>query len=263
MMSVNPIAKTGAIALALVLAACGTEGFGGEADADAIDEAILGEPDNSDPALTTALEDQIMVDTDLNGQSNRNAALPNDTVAGAPIPDTFGASREQIARAQEAISAGRLLSAPAPREATEEDCGSCDAASAGRGETTLGALASDQSDGAACAAGDVRYSLAYADRMPSAFRPYPRSEVIEAAGNDAPGCGLRVVSFRSAASMERLIDWYYTRAIRSGYSSEHLIRHGDNVLGGYRGRDEAAYYIIFANHPGGGTNVDIVANNGG
>lgn len=262
-MAVNHITKPACIVLALALGACGTQGFGGESDAEAIDEAILGEADNSDPALTTALEDQIMVDTDLAGQSNRNAALPNDAVSGQPVPDTFGASREMQARAQQAISEDRLLSAPAARQATEEDCGNCDGASAARGETTLGELASDgNSGGASCAAGDVTYSLAYADRMPAAFRPYPRSEIIEAAGNDAADCRLRVVSFRSGADMERLIDWYYTRAIRTGYSSEHLLRHGDNVLGGYRGRDEAAYYIIFATQPGGGTNVDIVANNG-
>ncbi len=261
-MTVNHIARTCLIGAALALAACGTEGFGGETDADIIDEQILGEADNSDPALTTALEDQIMVDTDLANQSNRNAALPNDAVSGSPVPDTFGSSRQQQAQAQDAISQGRLLSAPAPREATEEDCGSCDSASAAHGDTTLGALASDQSSGGGCAAGDITYSLAYADRMPAAFRPYPRSEVIEAAGNDAPDCNLRVVSFRSSVDMERLINWYYTRAIRSGYSSEHLLRHGDNVLGGYRGRDEGAYYIIFAARSDGGTNVDIVANNG-
>ena len=260
-MHVNHFLTAGTIAAGLALAACGTGAV--ESDADAIDEQILGEADNSDPALTAALEDQIMVDTDLTSQSNQNAALPNEAVTGAPIPDTMSAD---MRRAQDAISEGRLLSAPAAREATDEDCGGCGAGqSAGRGETTLGALAADQASapsGESCANAQVDYSLGYAQQMPTPFRVYPRSQIMEAAGNNAPGCRLRVVSFRSGADMQRLIDWYYTRAVRTGYSSEHLIRHGNHVLGGYRNRDEGAYYIIFAARPDGGTDVDIVANNG-
>lgn len=262
---VNMLGRAGAIALAMTLAACGTGAS--ETDAEAIDEQILGEADNSDPALTAALEDQIMVDTDLAGQSNANSALPNDSMGGAPVPDTFSSMTADQRAAQRAISEGRLLSAPAARQATGDECASgCGAGqSAAQGETTLGELASNQQggpSGESCSGAGVEYSMAYADRMPVAFQVYPRAEVAEAAGNDAPGCRMRVVSFRTPASMDRMIDWYYTRAMRAGYSSEHLIRHGDHVLGGYRERDEGAYYIIFAERSDGGTDIDIIANNG-
>ncbi|MBC2776435.1 hypothetical protein [Parasphingopyxis marina] len=258
-MKLNRFSTTAAIlALGLGVAACGTGQT--DADAQAMDEALLGEADNSDPALTTALEDQIMVDQELAGQSNANAALPGDAVSGVPIPDTM----HSMADAQRAIAQGRLLSVPAPTQG--EDCTDCSAGSrsAAQGETTLGALAQRQAsepDFRECPE-PVVYGMQWASALPRPFSVYPGSEVIEAAGKNTEGCRVRVVSFRTAASMDRLLDWYYTRAVRSGYSSEHQLRHGDHVLGGYHARDEGAYYIIFAPRSGGGTDVDIIANNG-
>ena len=249
--------KTAALALVLTLAACGTGQT--ESDAEALDQALLGEADNSDPALTTALEDQIMVDQTLAGQSNANAALPGDAVSGSPIPETL----HTVSDAQQAISQGRLLSAPAPNEG--EECTECSTGrSASQGQTTLGAMANNRTnepDFDSCSA-PVEYGLQWANGLPRAFNVYPNSEIVEAAGHNTDGCRMRVVSFRSSASMQRLLDWYYTRAVRSGYSSEHQLRHDNHVLGGYRSRDEGAYYIIFAPRRGGGTDVDVIANNG-
>lgn len=246
----------GTMALALALASCGTGQS--ETDTEALDEALLGEADNSDPALTTALEDEIMVDSDLSDQSNARAALPGDAVSGSPIPETM----HTAADAQAAISAGRLLSAP---EATVgEDCPQCDGRSAGQGETTLGAMADRQAsspDVQTCS-GTVEYSMDWALTLPRAFDVFPGSEVVEAAGYNQDHCRMRVVSFRTNASMQRMIDWYYTRAVRSGYSSEHQLRHDNHVLGGFRARDEGAYYIIFAPRSGGGTSIDIITSNG-
>ncbi|MEM8695650.1 MAG: hypothetical protein AAGE05_06470 [Pseudomonadota bacterium] len=258
-MTLNRFSTTAAaIALSLSLAACGTGQT--ETDAEAMDEALLGEADDSDPALTTALEDQIMVDQELAGQSNANAALPGNAVSGAPIPETLHTMRD----AQEAIDAGRLLSAPAPTRG--EDCVDCAGSrSAAQGETTLGAMAvrqANEPDVDTCD-GTVEYGMGWATTLPSAFTVYPGSEVVEAAGYNQDGCRMRVVSFRSRASTERLIDWYYTRAVRSGYSSEHQLRHDNNVLGGFRARDEGAYYLIFAPRRGGGTDVDVIVSNGG
>ncbi|WP_299321464.1 hypothetical protein [Parasphingopyxis sp.] len=251
MMRANRFAIGAAAALSLSLAACGTGET--ETDTEAMDEALLGEADNSDPALTTALEDQIMVDQDLAGQSNTNAALPGDAVSGAPIPETL----HTVSDAQAAIDGGRLLSAPEPTQG-EERVGR----SAGQGETTLGAMAETQAADVDVCDGTVEYGMAWASSLPPEFNPYPGSEVAEAAGYDEAGCRMRVVSFRSSAEMDRLIDWYYTRAIRAGYSSEHQLRHGNNVLGGFRERDEGAYYIVFAPRRGGGTAVDVVTSAG-
>ncbi|MCA1750000.1 MAG: hypothetical protein LC634_10935 [Sphingomonadales bacterium] len=108
-MTVRTFLTAGGAAAALVLGACGTDQHITD-DPDEIDEQILGAADNSDPALTEALEDQIMVDPDLAEQSNAHAALPGEAVSGAPVPDTT----HSLADAREAIEAGRLLSTPRP-----------------------------------------------------------------------------------------------------------------------------------------------------
>lgn len=262
--------SAGLFTIALALAACGTGGDRSN-ELAALDEELIGNA-SEDPALTAALEDQIMVDPDLAQQSNRHAALPGSPQTGAPVPDTMRTSATMQREAQRAIAEGRLLTAPAPTRA-EQGCTDCAASrevnygySAGRGETTLGALAERQGraaprGGAECRQ-NVVYGMQWADLMPRAFTVYPGAEVIEAAGKNEAHCRLRVVSFAASAPMERLINWYYTRAVRTGYSAEHQIRNGNHVLGGYRERDEGAFFIIFANHPNGGTAVDIVANNG-
>lgn len=240
----------GAMGVALALAACGTGEHVTDQDADAIDEQILGDADNSDPALTEALGDQIMVDPDLAGQSNQHAALPGDAVAGAPIPDTM----HNVVDAQAAMAAGDLLSAPQATSVPD------DGRSAAGGATTLGALA--EREHIDTCQGSVTYGNQWASTMPTAFDVYPHAELIEAAGYDAAGCKMRVASFRTSAPMQRMINWYYTRAIRSGYSAEHQLRGGAHVLGGYRSRDQGAYFIVFDERGDGGTNVDIVANDG-
>lgn len=243
----------GVALLALSLAACGTGGP--DTDTEAMDEALLGEADNSDPALTVALEDQIMVDPDLTGQSNQNAALPGNAVSGAPIPETLDTMQD----AQAAIDNGRLLSAP---EAIAVEDG--DGRSAAQAQTTQGAMAERQASDpqVESCSGTVEYGIEWAASLPRAFDVYAGSEVIEASGYNQDHCRMRIVSFRTRVPMEHLIDWYYTRAIRSGFSSEHQLRHGNNVLGGFREQDEAAYYLVFAPRQGGGTTVDVVVSHG-
>ena len=243
----------GAVALTLSLAACGTGGT--STDTDAMDEALLGQADNSDPALTVALEDQIMVDQDLSNQSNQNAALPGNVVSSAPIPDTLDTMQD----AQDAISGGRLLTAPLPI-AVEDGNGR----SAAQGQTTQGAMAQRQAGDPAVnsCSGTMQYGIEWAATLPRAFTIYSGAEVIEASGYNQDHCRMRVVSFRTRVPMDHLINWYYTRAIRSGFSAEHQLRHGNNVLGGFRERDEAAFYLVFAPLSGGGTTVDVVVSNG-
>ena len=78
------IAKTTCLMLCLgTLAACGGTS---RDDAEQLDASLLGKGRNSDPALTAALEDQIMVDPALAGPANANAIRPGDDPMQAPIP---------------------------------------------------------------------------------------------------------------------------------------------------------------------------------
>jgi len=104
--------------------------------------------------------------------------------------------------------------------------------------------------------------MGWANRLPAEFPVYPRAAVSEAAAINGPGCAVRIVSFASDAPMQSLLDYYYTQAVRSGFSSEHELHGADHVLAGIRDRDDAAYYIILTDRAGGGTDVDLIANNG-
>jgi hypothetical protein len=224
----------GALALVLCLGGCKKQPSG--KDVASMDKELVGNATEADPALTSALQDQIMVDPNLAQQANDHNARSADNRRQAPIPPGTTAGSAPVA------------SAPAPAQ----------------GRTTLGELASKQA-GAGRAKGcvrDVQYSAGWANRLPAAIPLYPDARVSEAAGNEIPGCRLRAVSFASAAPMQTVVDWYRAAATRAGYSSEQQAKGGEHILAGARTRDDAAYYISFAQRPGGGTDVDLIASNG-
>lgn len=248
----------GIAAAALLLGGCADTG---NSLAD-VDNELIG-ANQSDPALTAALEDQILVDPSLTQQSNRDAARPSSEPGRAPIPpERADADSARLAQA-EAAKGGKLLSAPAPsRTATVR--GSGDSAA----PVTLGELAKQQAKapgGASSKCGgnaSVEYDMGWASRLPAAFPVYPRAAVSEAAAINGPGCAVRIVSFASDAPMQALLDYYYTQAVRGGYGADHELHGADHILAGVRARDDAAYYIILTDRPGGGTNVDLIANHG-
>ena len=174
----------------LALTACGRT-------SDTVDnlaslDATLVDANATDPALTAALHDQIMVDPGLTQSSNANAVRP----PARPDPQSVP----------------------------------LDAATGGRpvGDAlTLGAIAEQVPGTAGCAAA-IRYSALWSTRLPEAFPLYPDAAVAEAAGNDNGGCRLRVVSFQVAASPARTLAWYAERARAFGYSVE---RAGERVAG--------------------------------
>jgi len=242
----------GASAVALLLGGCG----GNDNSLAEADQDLIG-ANQSDPALTAALEDQILVDPSLAQQSNRDAARPTSEPARAPIPpDRADADAARLAEA-EAAKAGKLVSPPAPKPA----------ASGAGAPVTLGELAKQQASASGASskcrgAAKIVYDMGWANRLPAEFPVYPRAAVSEAAAINGPGCAVRIVSFASDAPMQSLLDYYYTQAVRSGFSSEHELHGADHVLAGIRDRDDAAYYIILTDRAGGGTDVDLIANNG-
>jgi hypothetical protein len=203
-----------ALGAALALAAC-NRGGGEDNLADLANDA--------DPAVTSALNDQILVDENLAAQSNRNAARPSPTPAGAPYP------------APEASpSAPGKASGPPAALAGPKGCS------------------------------DARrfdYNMAWAKRLAPNFPVYPGGQVTEAAANNSGGCSTRVVTFATADDWQRVLDWYHTRAVGAGYSSEHQVRDGDHILAGANDRDKGAFYLIVTPKPKG-SEVALIANNG-
>jgi hypothetical protein len=224
-----------ALAAALALAGCNR---GGEDDnLSSLDNQLTNE---ADPALTAALQDQIAVDPNLAQQSNRNAVRPPETPTSAPYPtDTI--------RAPEPTPAGNGSGAGAAGPAKP----GAQLASAPQG-----------GGGSSCTSGaNFHYNNAWAQRLPAAFPFYPNGKLTEAAANNANGCSTRVVSFTTADNFQRVLDWYHTRAVRSGYSSEHEVREGDHILAGANSRDGGAFYLIVTPR-GNASEVALIVNNG-
>lgn len=236
-----------AAAMLLPLAACGKGD--GAADLAALDAQLTNNA--VDPAIKSALADQIVVDPNLTTQSNRNAVRPADKPANAALPVMSG----DAAQAQQAalkLAGGRMLSAPSP------------AIGPGEKPETLGALARDQKvgKGAANCASRMQYAMQWAGRLPEPFVAYPGSQLMEAAGAQGEGCSLRAASFVTPVPRQQVVDFYFTQARRAGFTAEHRSIEGDNVLGGTRDKDGGAYLVMVSDAPGGKTSVDIIANNG-
>ncbi len=206
-----------------------------------------------DPALMSALHDQIMVDPALASQANADAISPPSQPYSAPVPPDNAAPAPLLAGAD---TSETIKPAPAP---SSGDCPQCRAR---RESLTLGALASHEGRSARACSANMQYSTRWALRLPADLPLYPDARVTEAAGNEGGTCVLRVVSFASSAPLNTIIDWYYTRVTTAGYSGEHQADGDDHVLAGTRDRDGAAYALFITPRDGGGTDVDLVANNG-
>jgi hypothetical protein len=223
-----------ALSAALALAACNR---GDDGNLAALDNELVG--NDVDPALTSALQDQILVDPALANQSNRNAVRPPATPAQAQYP----APQPVDSAAAAAPAGGRQVPGSAPAGAQK-------------------ASAALSEGGAACGTNaPFDYNPAWASRMVAAFPLYPGAKIDEAAGHDDGDCRMRVVTFTTGDGFQRVLDWYNTKAVRAGYSSEHQVRGGDHVLAGVNQADGGAFYLIVTPAQNG-SQVALIANNG-
>jgi hypothetical protein len=212
-----------ALAATLALGACSRADDGNLAS---LDNELIG--NDADPALTSALQDQIAVDRSLAQQSNRNAVRPPETPAQAQYPTAGG---------------GQAKGGTAQQQAQ--------LASVARGE-----------GGAACGSNaPFDYNPAWANRLSTNFPLYPGGRITEAAGSNQGDCRVRVVTFTTGDTYQRVLDWYHTRAVRAGYSSEHQLRESDHILAGAKEQDGGAFYLIVTPRRSG-SEVALIANNG-
>lgn len=206
---------------------------------------------NADPAIKGSLEDKIMVDPKLTGQANQNAVTPGNKPVDGGVPAVAGAKAATVAEAAAALKAGKLLAAP--KALPMEACDGCDT----KRPVTIGAMARDQAKGSCDA--KLTYNNQWADRLPAAFKVYPRATLREAAGIAGGKCNIRVVNFQTAASLQAVLDYYHTMAVNAGYTSDHRVNGSEHMLGGTKG--ELAY-VVMARTDGGLTDVDLVASGG-
>ena len=199
------LSRNASFALAMLLALTACEGQSEDEALADLDNILV--TNATDPALNSALQDQILVDPTLSQQSNRNSVRTPAEPVQAQYPG------------------GERLT-----------------------------------DGG-CAAGKFDYAPAWAERFPAPFTVYPGSQLEEAAANNDGDCRMRVATFMTSDSAERVLVWYRARATQSGYSAEQHARGGDHVLAGANEQDGGAYYLIVT--PGEqGSEVALITNNG-
>jgi hypothetical protein len=213
--------RTAALAGLIALAACGR---GSDNNLAAIDNELIA--NGSDPALTSALEDQIMVDPNLVQQANPNTVRPPETPVQAQYPADAAPGSAHVSRAAATTGGGP---APAPSVAS---CGA-----------------------------PFEYGAVWASRLPAEFPAYPGGRLTEAAGNNHGDCRMRVVSFTTADGYGRVLDYYQGVATRAGFSAERQQRGDDQVMGGTNERTDGAYYLIVTPLRSG-SDVALIVNNG-
>ncbi len=180
-----------------------------------------------DPAVNRAIQDEIAVDPELSNNSNRNAVR----TPGSPDTGSYPAEDAQVAGG---------------------------AGGAGGGASGSARLADA---GVGCAQGLDRNPL-WAQRLPAAFAVYPGGRLTEAAGKDAGGCSVRVVTFLTGASPRQVLDFYRGRAEGAGYSAEYQARQGDHILAGSVANRPDAFFLIVTPQRGGGSDVALISNAG-
>jgi hypothetical protein len=205
----------------MLLSACGGSGPGNN----------LAQMDNQiaqadiDPAVSSAIEDEILVDPALVQQSNPNGVRHPERPLQAPYP------LEKAGEGAVKQAGGRDI----PIDPREQIAGACGA--------------------------PFQYGPEWAERLPAEFPPYPGGRVTEAAGINRGDCRMRVVTFTTAHSWQQVLDWYRGAAVRAGFNFEHQAKGADHVLGGVNQRTDGAYYLIVTPEQGG-SRVALIVNNG-
>ena len=220
----------------LMLAGCGSD-----------DKAPA--PSETDPAMSGALGDQIMVDPDMAGQDGAALAADGGQVTLPPedrSPEAIADAKKKAA----AIAGGKLLAAPQPAHGG--------AAELAESAATAAQIAKASKLAHTDCASKVEYSNTWAARLPKEIPVYPRGAVQEAAGVDSDACALRVVNFVTPVTPDDVIRFYYTQAGHAGYGAAYKMDGNDHVLGG---RKDGKAYVVYARKTKSGlTEVDLVAS---
>jgi hypothetical protein len=180
-----------------------------------------------DPAVTSAIEDEILVDPALVQQSNPNGVKHPERPLQAPYP------------VEKASRAGAPMN-------------EANGAAPGGGP--------DSPVAGGCGV-PFQYGAEWAERLPPEFPAYPEGRVTEAAGSDRGACRVRVVTFATDHAYAQVLDWYRGVATRAGFDAEHEVRGGDHVLGGINPRSDGAYLVIVTPQANG-SKVALIVNNG-
>jgi hypothetical protein len=92
--------------------------------------------------------------------------------------------------------------------------------------------------------------------MPEGWPLYPGAATTEAAGSDAAGCRLRVVSFISPVSADEVLSYYAALARSQPMAINHRAHDGSHLLSG---ANEGAAFRLSLRARGDGTSEGTLA----
>lgn len=202
-----------------------------------------------DPALTGALDGQIMVDPELSGQNGAAVSAGSASAELPPeqrSPEAIAAARQEAAR----LVGGTIENAPQPAGGNS--------ASLVEGAATAAQIAEASRSASTDCASKVEYSMDWVNKLPKPLSVYPRGAVQEAAGVNGGGCALDVVNFVTPVKPRDVLDFYYTRVRKAGYDAQYRMDGSDHVLGGKSGGK--AYLVYVRELQNGLTEVDLIAS---
>lgn len=235
----HPLTAAG-LSAALLLAACGRANDG---------------PDPRtalDPVLTGAFADRIMTDPDLVSQNHGDAALAGGGVPTAEIPaeprtrEFLNAARVEAVR----LAGGSIAPAPVP-------AGGASASPFAADPTPRAAVLALPGIDPSCASG-LAYGATWAVKLPARVPIYPRGHLQDAAGSDAPGCGLRAVRFTTPLPAGEVTDFYFTIARAAKLGGVTRRQDGtDDVIAA--GTGSTAMTAFVRSRDDGLTEVDLAA----
>lgn len=205
----------------------------------------------SDPTSEQALNDQIMVDPDLANQNEGNAALTGGTDQTIPPENMTPEAIQKAKDAAFALMGGSdgFRELPAPKQ-----FGSAIPESSMLSIATKAAAKLNSGNCTEIA----EYSAAWAAKLPTIFPVYPGGTTKDAAGTDSGGCALRAVTYLTAVPLEDVLAFYYSRATTGGYSVEHAVAEGDNIISGTKGN---ASVVVYGRRMSTGlTEVDLITS---
>ena len=215
------LVRSAALAGLLALGACTG---GADNNLAALDNELLA--NGADPALTSALEDQILVDPNLVQQAHPNTVRP---------PETPGQAQYPAGSAAEGARGGTRVRRASAASGAGAEPGAC--------------------------ADALERGPQWAGRLPAEFPAYPGGRVTEAAGTNAGDCRVRVVTFRTGDPHERVLEYYRRVAARAGFAAEHELRGADHLLGGVNERTDGAFVVVVTPLRRG-SDVALIVNNG-
>ncbi|WP_114521927.1 hypothetical protein [Altererythrobacter sp. ZODW24] len=190
-----------------------------------------------DPIMSRALGESMMIDPDLTGQNQANAAISDGSRDGSLPPLNVSPDAISKARAEAIDQVGGLAemrSIGSPAEVTGEDDQPLP-------PTLVARMAKSKFVTGECA-GKASYTTAWAARMPEALPVYPHGAVQSAAGIAGGTCSTKAVNFRTPVPLPDVLDFYFTKAAKAGFKTEFSQIGGEQVLSGKKGGESFAVY---------------------